>query len=192
MKINRKAINLVTRFEGMHRVRDGQVHPYLCPANVWTQGVGTTVNPDSKKRITKYSPPIKQAKAKDWLKKDMESKYGKATKKHLKTDLSDDSFGALTSLCYNIGTGALKRSTVLRKINEENWEDVPRAWRMWRVAGGRVLRGLERRRDAELLLFNSGLSQKDTLVDIDNDVQNVTGVAGFWTRLQKWIKQLWS
>lgn len=195
-RINTPTLNLVKKWEGEHKInrKTGRVHPYLCPALVWTQGMGTTINPDNKKPITKYSPPITRQKSAEWLRSDMESKYGRAVSRYLKTDLSDDSFGALTSLCYNIGSGALKRSTVMRRINEQDWDNVPRAWRMWRMGGGRVLKGLQRRREDEIVFFKNGMtsnknrSSKNT---IDRKTLPTNKRMTLFSRITNWLGSLW-
>lgn len=62
-------------------------------------------------------------------------------------------FDALVSFTFNLGGGALQRSTLRRKVNREEHEDVPREFLRWVWAGGRKLRGLVRRREAEALLY---------------------------------------
>ena len=60
---------------------------------------------------------------------------------------------ALTSFAYNLGSGALKASTLLRRVNGGDWEDVPNQFLRWVYAGGRPVTGLERRRAAEVMLW---------------------------------------
>lgn len=66
--------------------------------------------------------------------------------------------GASTSLAYNIGTAAFCRSTAARKFNAGDWEGGCNAFRMWRFAGDREVRGLVNRRNAEVRVCLTGLS----------------------------------
>jgi len=63
--------------------------------------------------------------------------------------LTDGQFDALVSFTYNLGGGALQRSTLRRKINREEHGKVPEQFMRWVWAGGRKLKGLVRRRAAE-------------------------------------------
>ena len=70
--------------------------------------------------------------------------------------LEDGQFDALVSFAYNLGGGALQRSTLRKKVNREHHELVPREFRKWVYAGGCKLRGLVRRRNAEADLYAWG------------------------------------
>ena len=67
--------------------------------------------------------------------------------------LSDGQFDALASFTYNLGSGALQRSTLRRVINRGNHTEAPRQLMRWVNANGRVLKGLVRRRQAEANLY---------------------------------------
>ena len=60
---------------------------------------------------------------------------------------------ALTSWTYNLGPSNLNSSTMLKKINEKDWEEVPNQIKRWNKAGGVILGGLVKRREAEANLF---------------------------------------
>jgi len=62
-------------------------------------------------------------------------------------------FDAVVSWTYNLGEGALKSSTMLKKINAVWHEAVPGQMKQWTRAGGKVLKGIERRREAEAALY---------------------------------------
>jgi lysozyme len=62
-------------------------------------------------------------------------------------------FDAVLSWTYNLGEGALKSPTMLKKINAGRHEEVPAQIKRWNRAGGKVLKGLERRREAEAALY---------------------------------------
>lgn len=71
--------------------------------------------------------------------------------------LSDGQFAALCDFAFNVGTGALRKSTLLRRINERRDAEVPAQFRRWVSAGGRELPGLKARREREIELFFDGL-----------------------------------
>ena len=69
------------------------------------------------------------------------------------TEITDNQFGALVSFVYNLGSGAYQASILRRVINRGHYHEAPAQIRRWTFAGGRKLRGLVRRRDAEAKLF---------------------------------------
>jgi lysozyme len=62
-------------------------------------------------------------------------------------------FDAVLSWTYNLGEGALKSSTMLKKINAARHDEVLAQIKRWNRAGSKVLKGLERRREAEAALY---------------------------------------
>ena len=62
-------------------------------------------------------------------------------------------FDALVAWVYNLGPTNLRSSTLLKRLNSDDLEDVPDQIKRWNKAGGKVLAGLVRRREAESLLF---------------------------------------
>ena len=67
--------------------------------------------------------------------------------------LSQNQFDALVSWVFNLGAGNLKASTLLKVVNQGDYEGVPVQIKRWNKAGGKVLEGLIRRREAEALLW---------------------------------------
>ena len=143
--INYAAVALVKRFESFRAA------PYLCPANVPTIGYGTTTYPDGKK-VSLGDPDITEIQAEDFLCHDME-RAGATVVDAVKVRLSDNQFGALVSLTYNIGSGAFQNSTLLRKLNGSDYASAAEEFLKWIYAGGQVMPGLIRRRQAERSLF---------------------------------------
>ena len=80
----------------------------------------------------------------------------KAIRRLIKAEMTENMFSAIGSLAYNIGTGNLQRSTLRIKINRGQYLDAADEFPKWRKAGGKVLRGLVRRRAAERALFVKG------------------------------------
>ena len=75
-----------------------------------------------------------------------------AVNAHVSVPLFRGQFDAVVSWTYNVGEGALKSSTMLKKINAARHNEVPGQVKRWNRAGGKVLKGLERRREAEAAL----------------------------------------
>jgi len=68
--------------------------------------------------------------------------------------LTDNQFGALVSLTFNIGRANFKKSSLLKFLNEGSYAKAAQQFERWNMAGGKVLKGLVRRRKAEQALFN--------------------------------------
>ena len=148
--MNEHALSLVRSFEGLH------LSPYLCPAGVPTIGYGATR--DFRGPISMEREPLTRLEAELLLMRDVtESEL--AVLRHVRQVLSPKSVGALTSFVYNLGAGALARSTLLRRINSEEWDEVPGQFLRWNMAAGVRLAGLTRRRQAEATLFMEGLNE---------------------------------
>jgi lysozyme len=64
-------------------------------------------------------------------------------------------FDACVSFAFNAGVGAFQRSSIRMKINRGDWEGAADALLLYCMAGGKILLGLKKRRDAEKALFLS-------------------------------------
>ena len=151
-----EAFELIRRFEGLgdgDRVAPG-LQPYLCPAGVWTIGYGATYDLDGR-RVDKATPGIDEAQAVILMRRDIVH-FATAVERLVKVQIHDLQHGALTSFAFNLGAGALRCSTLLKRINALDWDDVPRHFQRWVHCGGRSLPGLVRRRAAEAALWERG------------------------------------
>lgn len=157
------AVDLVCEFEGYHRrLPDGRAAPYLCPAYVPTIGFGSIWRADGS-RVTMADPPITRAEAMALMRLELDAKCVPAVNRLITVRLHPLSHGALVSFVYNLGGGALKGSNLRRVINAERWADVPAEFAKWRVASGRILPGLVRRRTAETEMFLAGVAASGAL-----------------------------
>ena len=73
---------------------------------------------------------------------------------YVNVPLTQNQFDSLISWTYNIGTRGLKKSVMLTKLNEKKYDEVPSQMKRWNKAGGKVSRGLVRRRNAEAAMFS--------------------------------------
>ena len=96
--------------------------------------------------------PITEAEAEALLVRDLESSQG-WVRRLIKTALTENQYSALTSFTFNVGAGALQRSTLRMKLNREEYQGAADEFPKWRIAVGRILAGLVRRRAAEKSLF---------------------------------------
>jgi lysozyme len=91
---------------------------------------------------------ITEATAEIMLRKDL-AKFEDAVSKSVKVPLKQNQFDALVSLVYNIGPGNFQSSTLLKKLNAGEYQSAADQFPRWNRAGGKVLAGLTRRREAE-------------------------------------------
>lgn len=149
MKIANTGLKLIKSFEGL------ELTAYHDIANVPTIGYGHTktvthLDVTRKKTITK-------AEADELLQEDLSLFVSGVNNLTKKISLNQNQFDALVSLAFNIGLGALGRSTVLKKLKKSKYLKAAEAILMWDKAtvNGklRVSRGLARRRAAEKELF---------------------------------------
>jgi lysozyme len=146
MQITRKGIEVIKKYEGFSKV------PYLCPAGVATIGYGSTFYPDGKK-VSILDKPISEEQATQMLILVVDDFALKVTKL-LKQKLSENQFNAVVSFAYNLGIGALSKSTLLKKVNANPGDKTIRdEFLKWNKAGGKVLNGLVKRRLEESDLY---------------------------------------
>ena len=136
---------LCRRFEGFYSA------PYLCPAGVPTIGYGATHYLDGRPvRLT--DPPISREAAERLLQRMIERTYLPAVLRLCPAVADPARLAALIDFTFNLGAGQLAGSTLRKRVNAEHWDAVPAELRKWVKGGGRVLRGLVIRREAEAAL----------------------------------------
>ena len=141
MKTSGIGIELIKEFEGCRQVA------YQDSVGVWTIGYGHT------KDVYEGQLVIKKT-CETMLAEDLEE-FEDYVESYVKVELSQNQFDALVAWTFNLGPGNLSESTMLKKLNEGDYESVPDEMRRWNKAGGEVLNGLVRRRDAEAELFST-------------------------------------
>lgn len=146
MKLPKAAIELIKRYEGL------RLNAYRCAAGVWTIGYGHTSAAGAPE--VKPGMKITEPEAESILIRDLD-KFIRGVEEAVKVPLSPNQFGACVSLAFNIGLGAFRKSSVLRFVNQKRFEDAADAFLLWNKAGGKVLKGLVRRRAEEAELFSS-------------------------------------
>lgn len=139
MNISQEGLSLIKKFEGC------ELEAYKCAAGVWTIGYGST-------KGVKQGDTISQEDADKLLLHEMKE-YETYVNDMVNVDLTQNQFDALVSWVFNLGPANLAASTLLKVLNAKDYEGVPAQIKRWNKAGGKVLQGLIRRREAEALLF---------------------------------------
>lgn len=140
------AAALARRFEGCY------LRPYLCPSGVPTIGYGATFYPDGRS-VTLHDAPISKATAETLLRWMVRTIYMPAVLKLCRNIDTPERAAALIDFAFNLGIGRLKASTLRKRVNSGDWQQVPTELRKWNKGGGKVLRGLVMRREAEINLI---------------------------------------
>lgn len=146
MKTSIEGVELIKRFESF------RAKAYKCPAGVWTYGFGHT-------KGVKEGDMITESEAQKLLIEELKE-YEQAVLKLVKVELNQYQFDALVSFVYNLGESNLKKSTLLKELNKNNYIGASEQFTAWVFAGGKKLNGLVKRREAEKELF---LKEKKTM-----------------------------
>lgn len=144
----RLAAALCRRFEGAY------LRPYICAAGVPTIGYGGTFY-QTGERVALSDPPITLAQAEDLLDWMLRKVFMPQVMELCPGIDQPEQLAAITDFAFNLGVGRLAASTLRKRINEGDWAAVPGELRKWTRGGGKVLRGLVARREAEILLLNT-------------------------------------
>ena len=140
MKTTSKAgIDLIKRFEGL------RLSAYLDAVGVPTIGYGHT-------RAVQMGQKISEDRADVLLKEDL-VRFESAVNRLLTVEVNQNEFDALVSFSFNVGQDALRKSTLLRMLNEGQRQAAADQFWRWDKAGGRILPGLKARRAEERNLF---------------------------------------
>jgi lysozyme len=142
------AVALVKKWEGF------RARPYRCPAGVPTIGYGSTYYADGRP-VRTDDPPVTEADAEMLLRVKLDQFAGEVDRL-VRVPLSASRRAALISFAYNVGTGALARSTLLAHLNAGLADLAAEQFIRWNRAGANVLPGLTARRAEEAALFRAG------------------------------------
>ena len=163
--INDVGVELIKSFEG---IPDGdpttvKIDPYLDPIGIWTIGWGHAISVGEQylrgtenRRAARdlYPGGITLEQAEHLLRADLLDTC-RDVAALVEVPLSDNQFAALVSFTFNLGRGNLAKSTLLKKLNDEDYDGAGAEFPKWNKAGGKALAGLTRRREAEQELFRT-------------------------------------
>jgi len=163
MALNVAGLDLLTRYE------DFRPKPYDDGTGTLTIGYGHT-------RSAVMPALITEEEARELLRQDLEY-FSAVLYRNVLVPLNENQFSALVSFVYNVGEGNFRNSTLLKKLNNQNFKAASAEFEKWTKADGRVLTGLIRRRAAEQQLFRTAPPAK---VDV-NVIPGSTYVAAALT-----------
>jgi lysozyme len=164
-EINQVGLELIKGFEG---IPDGdpttvKIDPYLDPVGIWTIGWGHAISvggrflrgkENRKAARDLYPGGITLEQAEELLRGDLLDTC-RDVAALAKVPLTENQFAALVSFAFNCGSGNLAKSTLLKKLNQADHAGAAAEFPRWNKAGGKVLAGLTRRREAEAALFRT-------------------------------------
>ena len=167
MKLGEAGAKLMHQWEGYRN------KPYLCPAHIWTIGYGhvlyqeqiklPVVRKEGYTGLLRSEYPLKPEDNRVWTKEEIEKLFQDdvvPTERgvlRLAPALSgrQGAFDACVSFAFNAGVGAFQRSSIRMKINRGDWEGAADALLLYCMAGGKILKGLQKRRIDERAVFLS-------------------------------------
>jgi lysozyme len=136
---------------------------YRCPARLWTIGVGHVIDPNHARvpfadRLNLELPAgwnrtLSQDEINDILRKDL-ARFEAGVHRLCPGEMTQGQFDALVSFSFNVGLGSLQKSTLRMKHNRGDYEGAAEEFLKWAKAGGKVLKGLLKRREDEKALYS--------------------------------------
>lgn len=156
MQTSAKAKTMIAHHEGVRN------KPYRCSARLWTLGVGHVMYPEQAKL------PIDQRDAFQCRPEDMRvytneeidgilradlDRFERGVERFCPVPLTQGQFDALVSFAFNVGLGTLQRSTLRQKVLRGDMEGAAEELLKYCMAGGKILKGLQNRRNDERALF---------------------------------------
>lgn len=160
MNISPSGLDFIVSFEGkLKLLPDGRYIAYQCPAKVWTIFAGVTEGVTEGMICT-------EDEGKAMFRREL-AKHEAAVRRLVTVGLTQKQFDALVSFSYNVGTGALQKSTLLKHLNKGEYARAASHFGDFKKAGGKVLKGLVRRRAAEAALFVDDEEPTDMVQKVD-------------------------
>ena len=146
MKVSKEAIKLIRHHEGVRN------KPYKCPAGLWTVGVGHLIG-DGKSLPEAWNKTFTNEEIDGILKHDL-NRFELGVRKMLPNVLLRQyEFDALVSFCFNLGLGCFQRSTIRQALLRGDKEAAMESLVKYCRAGGKILKGLQKRRLDERKIF---------------------------------------
>jgi lysozyme len=175
MRISQNCLEIIKKWEGF------RPESYLDPVGIPTIGYGTTRYPDG--RRVRLGERISEAQAEAYLKFGTDATVGSLNAMLKGIDLNQNQFDALVSLCYNIGAGGFRESTVLKRLREGRFGVAAAAFGLWNkgTVNGvkKVLPGLTRRRADERALFERVGGEGSPMAVEPSPQDRVTRIEGY-------------
>jgi len=146
-QISENGLNFIASWEAFRPL------PYRDIAGYWTVGYGHRI-----KAGEQFTNALTKQQAKELMLKDLQPVEDEI-QKMVTVELNQNQYDAFCSLCYNVGTKAIKDSPLLKHINAMQFDIALEHWKLYCMAGGRWVKGLENRRLAEIELFKKPITE---------------------------------
>lgn len=154
--ISKKGLGFIKKWEGE------ELQVYKDVAGLDTIGVGHLLTKEElhsgkiyiNGQKVKYHNGLTSKQSLDLLDQDVD-RFERAVNRLVVVPLVQHQFDCLVSFSFNVGSGALERSTLLKLLNQGKYEEVPKQLLRWNRAGGKVVRGLTYRRQDEADLWSN-------------------------------------
>lgn len=157
MWVSDECIKMIKHHEGV------KATAYRCPARLWTIGVGHVIDPNHARvpfadRLNLELPAgwnrtLSQDEINDILRKDL-ARFEMGVHRLCPGEMTQGQFDALVSFSFNVGLGSLQKSSLRMKHNRGDYEGAAEEFLKWAKAGGKVLKGLLKRREDEKALYS--------------------------------------
>jgi lysozyme len=156
MKMSETGLKLLAQWEGT------ELMVYKDVAGLPTIGVGHLLTQDElssgkiiiQDSAVRYADGLNKEQVMQLLAQDIEE-VEKFVNDQVEVDLKTHQFDTLVSFTFNVGRFAFKNSTLLKLLNQGNYDEIPYQLARWVYSGGRKIRGLINRRKNEIDLWNS-------------------------------------
>ena len=158
MNVSPSAVKVIKHHEGLRQ------KPYRCPAKLWTIGVGHVLYPEQGKLKVddRMSFFLKEEDNRTFSMEEVDgilrtdlARFERGVAQYVPVPLTQGQFDALVSFSFNVGLGTLQRSTLRQKINRQDFKGASMEFLKYIMAGGKILKGLQSRRNDERALFES-------------------------------------
>ena len=156
MQMSENGQKLLAQWEGKrNKVYDDSAGlPTIGVGHLLTQEENSTGKITINGQAIDYSQGLTDQQVMDLLAQDL-VRFEQAVQNEVRVDLNQNQFDALVSFSFNVGTQAFKNSTLLKVLNDGQYDEVPNQLRRWVKAGGKTVQGLVNRRENEINLWNS-------------------------------------
>lgn len=156
MKVGANGKNLFKEWEGL------QTHVYTDSGGEPTIGIGHLITREERlsgkirigSSFVDYRNGLTEQQCWELLEQDLVIAE-KAVNSAIKVSLNQNQFDALASMAFNIGAGAFRGSTLVKLLNQGQYDQVPGQMRRWVRDNGKVVQGLVNRREKEIRLWET-------------------------------------
>lgn len=156
MKVGQSGKNLFKEWEGLvtHVYLDSGGEPTIGIGHLLTRSERTSGKINIQGQAISYQNGLTEQQCWDLLDQDLDGAE-KAVNEAITVSLNQNQFDALVSFVFNVGTGAFRGSTLLKLLNQGQYDQVPAQLRRWVRDNGKVVQGLVNRREKEIVLWNT-------------------------------------